>query len=117
MTRDDLTKEATGLILEERLQPFDLAVGPLIRVKLLRLTDRENLLLITAHHIIVDHWSMQVFRRELITLYEAFCHGKSSPLPEPTIQFGDYACWERRLLDDGLFNDQLVYWKNQLAGR
>ena len=57
-----------------------------------------------------------MFRRELIALYEAFCHGKSSPLPEPIIQFGDYACWERRLLDGGLLNDQLVYWKNQLAG-
>jgi amino acid adenylation domain-containing protein len=114
--REDLTQKATDSILGERFQSFDLAEGPLIRAKLLRLTDRENLLLITAHHIIADHWSMQVFRRELIALYEAFCHGKSSPLPEPTIQFGDYACWERRLLDDGLFNDQLVYWKNQLAG-
>jgi amino acid adenylation domain-containing protein len=116
MPHGEITKKATAKILEERVQPFDPAVGPLIRGVLLRLTERESLLLITAHHIIVDHWSMQVFRRELIALYEAFCHGKSSPLPEPRIQFGDYACWERRLLADGLFNDQLVYWKSQLTG-
>ena len=116
MAPEELTGEATARILEERVKPFDLTVGPLIRVMLLRLTDRENLLLITAHHIIADHWSMQVFRKELVALYEAFYHGKSSPLPEPTIQFGDYACWERRLLDDGLFNDQFVYWKNQTSG-
>ena len=116
MPRGEITEKATARILEERLHPFDLADGPLIRVMLLRLTDRENLLLVTAHHIIADHWSMQVFRRELIALYEAFYHGKSSPLPEPIIQFGDYACWERRLINGGLLNDQLVYWENQLAG-
>jgi amino acid adenylation domain-containing protein len=116
MIRHDLTKETTSLILEERLAAFDLAVGPLIRSKLLRLTDTENLLLITAHHIVADQWSMQVFRRELITLYEAFCHRKSSPLPEPSIHFADYAYWERRSLDAGLLDDQLTYWKDQLAG-
>ena len=58
---------------------------------------------------------MQVFRRELIALYEAFCHGKSSPLPEPTIQFGDYAYWERRLLDTGQLDDHATYWKNQIT--
>ena len=116
MPRGEITEKATARILEERLRPFDLAAGPLIRVMLLRLTDRENLLLVTVHHIIVDHWSMQVFRRELIALYESFCQGKSSPLPEPIIQFGDYACWERRLINGGFLNDQLAYWENQLAG-
>jgi amino acid adenylation domain-containing protein len=116
MAREDLTGEATGSIMGERLRSFNLADGPLIRAKLLRLTDRENLLLITAHHIIADRWSMQVFRRELITLYEAFYHGKSSPLPEAAVQFGDYTCWERRLLEEGLLNDQFMYWKKQLAG-
>jgi hypothetical protein len=96
MAREDLTERATASITGERFQSFDLAEGPLIRAKLLRLTERDNLLLITSHHIVAEHWSMQVFRNELIVLYEAFSHGKSSPLPEPTIQFGDYAYWERR---------------------
>src|SRR5262249_23080964 len=116
LARADLIEKATAKILEERVQPFDLETGPLIRVILLRLTDRENLLLVTAHHIIADHWSMQVFRRELIALYEALCDGQSFPLAEPIIQFGDYACWERRLLDDVLFNEHLAYWKSQLTG-
>jgi len=115
LARGDLIEKATARILEEKLHPFDLSTGPLIRATLLRLTDQENLLLTTVHHIIADHWSMQIFRSDLIGLYEAFYHGKSSPLPEPIIQFGDYASWERQLLDSGLFNDQFNYWQTQLA--
>jgi len=112
----DLEQEAAALILEERTQPFDLAAGPLLRTNLLRLTDEEYLLLVTVHHIISDHWSMQIFRRELAILYEAYSQGRTSSLPEPSIQFADYASWERRLLDDGLLNTQLAFWKKQLAG-
>jgi hypothetical protein len=67
------------------------------------------------HHIISDQWSMRVFRSELATLYEAFSEGRTSPLPDPPIQFVDYASWERRTLDCGLFDNQLAYWKKQLA--
>jgi amino acid adenylation domain-containing protein len=111
----NLEQEAAGLILEERTQSFDLGVGPMLRTKLLRLTDKEYLLLVTMHHIISDHWSMQIFRRELITLYEAYSRGQTSPLPEPAIQLADYASWERRVLDEGLLNTQLAFWKKQVA--
>ncbi|TMI56674.1 amino acid adenylation domain-containing protein [Candidatus Bathyarchaeota archaeon] len=112
----DVEQQAAGLILEERERPFNLATGPLLRTKLLRLTDNEYLLLVTMHHIISDHWSMRIFRREVLALYEAFSQGRSSPLPEPAIQFADYASWERRLLNEGLLNTQLTFWKKQLAG-
>jgi len=112
----EVEQQAAGLILEERERPFNLATGPLLRIKLLRLTDKEYLLLVTMHHIISDHWSMRIFRSELLLLYEAFSGGRSSPLPEPAIQFADYASWERRLLDEGLLNTQLAFWKKQLAG-
>jgi amino acid adenylation domain-containing protein len=112
----DVEQQAAGLILEERERPFYLATGPLLRTRLLRLTDHEHLLLVTTHHIISDHWSMRIFRGELLALYEAFSHGWSSPLPEPAIQFADYTSWERRLLDGGLLNTQLTFWKEQLAG-
>jgi amino acid adenylation domain-containing protein len=112
----DLEQQAAALILEERTQPFDLAAGPMLRTKLLRLTDKEYLLLVTMHHIISDHWSMQIFCRELAILYQAYSQGRTSPLPEPAIQFADYACWERRLLDEGFLNTQLAFWKKQFAG-
>src|SRR5262249_36568198 len=112
----DASEEAGALILGEREEAFDLTLGPLIRIKLLKLTDKDYLLLVTMHHIISDHWSMQIFRRELAALYETFFRGRRTLLPEPLVQFADCASWERLLLDEGLLNKQLAYWKNQLAG-
>ena len=113
---DDVSQRAAGLILEEREASFDLTIGPLLRLKLLRLTDTYSLLLITMHHIISDYWSMQIFWRELVVLYDDFSQGRPSSLTDPSMQFADYACWEKWLLDNGLLNEQLTYWKRQLAG-
>ncbi len=113
---EEISQKAANYILEERQGPFDLAVGPLVRLKLLRLTNSDYLLLVTMHHIISDYWSMQLFRRELVALYEAFAQGRSSSLPEPTIQFADYAYWERRMITEGFLNKQLEFWKDQLGG-
>ena len=113
---DDLSQQAAVLLLEEREQPFDLATGPLFRVKLLRVTDKESFLLVTLHHIISDHWSMQVFLRELVGTYEAYSQGRHSPFGGLPFQFADYAVWESRLLESGLLDGQREYWKQQLAG-
>jgi hypothetical protein len=109
-------EQAAGLILEERKRAFDLAVGPLLRSKLIRLAEQEWFLLITIHHIISDQWSMLIFRRELTALYEAFCQGRLSPLPLLQIQFADYALWEEHVMKKGSFRRQLSYWRNKLAG-
>ena len=110
----DVSRAAAEHIVEERSVSFDLVTGPLLRVKLLRLTEREALLLMTMHHIISDHWSMQLFREELIEIYGAEAQGCQSSLPQPKIQWGDYALWERRLLDTGQFIDQARYWNTQV---
>jgi amino acid adenylation domain-containing protein len=112
---DDASQRAAAVILEERERPFDLAAGPLLRTKLLCLKETEYLLLLTMHHIISDHWSVQTFRRELAVLYSAFSQGRPSPLPELPTQFADYASWERGLLEKGALDRQLDYWKKQLA--
>jgi aspartate racemase len=113
---DDVSQQAAVLLLKEREQPFDLATGPLFRVKLLRLTDSESFLLVTMHHIIGDHWSMQVFRRELVGIYEAYCQGRHSPFGGLPFQFADHAAWEKGLLESRLLDGQREYWKQQLAG-
>jgi amino acid adenylation domain-containing protein len=112
---NEISDSAAGAIFEERQQPFNLATGPLIRVKLLWLTDDAYFLLITTHHIISDEWSVGVFRRELVEFYQAFSTGCAAPFPEPLIQYGDFASWEVQILDDGLLNEQLDYWRKQLA--
>src|SRR3990172_6659534 len=102
--------------LEEARQPFDLAQGPLLRVKLLRLAEAEHVLLLTVHHMVFDVWSVGVFRRELATLYQAFSSGKSSPLTELPIQYADFGYWQRQWLQGEVLESQLAYWKQQLDG-
>ena len=75
----------------------------------------ESFLLLTPHHIIGDHWSMQVLRRDLTTVYESIVQGRPSDLPNLRIQFGDFVAWERRLSDGDAMIRQLAYWKRQLS--
>ena len=79
----------------EAARPFDLARGPLVRAGLIRLGEEEHIVLVTMHHIVSDGWSLGVLIRELSALYEAFHRGEPSPLPEPAIQYVDFAAWQR----------------------
>jgi amino acid adenylation domain-containing protein len=94
--------------------PFDLTSGPLIRVQLLMFSRKEFTLILSEHHLLHDGWTQGVLMRELITLYTAFVEGKPSPLPEPVLQYSDFARWQRAWLDSGVMDEQLGYWKQQL---
>ncbi|WP_445305063.1 amino acid adenylation domain-containing protein [Microcoleus sp. Pol12B4] len=104
------------LAAEEASKPFDLTKGPLLRASLLQLDAEESVLLLTLHHIIFDGWSIGVFLQELAALYEAFAIGKPSPLPELSIQYADFAIWQREWLAGDRLQTQLNYWKKQLSG-
>ena len=104
------------LAAEEASKPFDLTKGPLLRASLLQLDAEKYVLLLTLHHIIFDGWSIGVFLQELAALYEAFSIGKPSPLPELSIQYADFAIWQREWLAGDRLQTQLNYWKNQLSG-
>lgn len=106
---------AEQLKLEDAMQPFDLARGPLVRVQLLRLAADEHILLPSMHHIISDGWSLSIFLGELTTLYKAFAKGEPSPLPELEIQYADFAEWQREYLRGEVLEQQLAYWRKQLA--
>ncbi|MBD2083577.1 non-ribosomal peptide synthetase [Trichocoleus sp. ST-U3] len=110
-------REASVLQLatEEAQRPFNLTQLPLLRVTLLQLDEAENAVLLTMHHIIADGWSMGVLIREVAALYEAFCAGKPSPLPELPIQYADYAVWQRQWLQGEVLEAKLDYWKQQLG--
>jgi Condensation domain len=103
------------LATREAQRPFDLGRGPLLRVTLLRLGAEEHVVFLTMHHIVADGWSMGVFVRELVALYEAFSAGTSSRLPELPIQYVDFACWQRQWLQGEIFQAQLAYWRAQLG--
>ncbi|MBI3416669.1 MAG: amino acid adenylation domain-containing protein, partial [Verrucomicrobia bacterium] len=101
---------------EEAKAPFNLGHGPLFRCSLIRLSESDHLLLVKLHHIISDGWSFAVFNRELAAFYDAFTAGQSPALPEPPIQYGDYAVWQRNRLQGEFVELQLTYWKQQLEG-
>ena len=104
------------LAKEDGRIPFDLSNAPLIRVTLIKLRPEEHLLVATVHHIISDEWSIEILRRELRALYEAFSQGLGSPLPELPIQYADFASWQRNSMKGELLEKQISYWKEQLAG-
>jgi amino acid adenylation domain-containing protein len=108
--------EAQRLAHEEALRPFDLSTGPLVRARLLRLSPEEHILLLSMHHIVSDGWSMGVLIREMAALYEAYAAGAESPLEELNIQYGDFAVWQREWLRGEVLDQQLAYWRKQLAG-
>ncbi len=118
--------ELERLAADEARRPFDLASGPLLRVRLLRLRGaagegggeraEEHAVLATVHHAVADGWSMGVLVRELGALYPAALAGAPAPLPEPPLQYGDYAVWQRRRLDGEWMAAEVAHWRGALDG-
>jgi amino acid adenylation domain-containing protein len=101
--------------VDEAQRPFDLTRGPLLRATLLRLGEREHVLLLTMHHIVSDGWSMNVLVEDVAALYPALAEGRPSPLSPLPVQYADYAAWQRRWLQGDALEKQLAYWRQQLA--
>ncbi|WP_379129610.1 amino acid adenylation domain-containing protein [Paenibacillus sp. sgz500958] len=95
-------------------QAFDFANGPLIRCKLLQFAEDEHVILLTMHHIISDGWSMGIFIREFVQLYDALVNRKTVLLPEIEWQYADYAKWQRGWFTGEVKEEQFTYWKNKL---
>jgi amino acid adenylation domain-containing protein len=108
--------EAERLTALEQVLSFDLARGPLLRVALLRLAEREHTALFTMHHIVSDGWSLGVFHRELAALYEAFSTGAPPSLPELPVQYADFAVWQREKLQGEVLEAEIDFWRRQLEG-
>ena len=104
------------LAVREASQPFDLSQSPLLRVKLVRLSEQEHMLLLTMHHIVSDGWSMGVLIREVSELYSAYASGREPQLEELPIQYADYASWQREWLQGEVLEEQVQYWREQLTG-
>ncbi len=95
-------------------RPFDLRLGPLLRASLLRLGVEDHRLLATMHHIVSDGWSIDVLRAELAALYGAYSAGRPSPLAELSVQYPDFAVWQRRWLSGDELERQLAWWRRCL---
>ncbi|MFN6565574.1 MAG: amino acid adenylation domain-containing protein [Nostoc sp. ChiSLP01] len=109
--------EVQRLFDAEVQKPFYLDKLPLVRWLLLKLSDQEHLLIHIEHHMVHDGWSFNnVFLNEFLALYQAFCLGKPSPLPELTLQFADYAHWQREWVKSEEAQAQLAFWQQKLSG-
>jgi amino acid adenylation domain-containing protein len=109
--------EANRLATTDAGRPFDLKAGPLLRALLVRIDDDQHRLHMVLHQIICDAVTLySAFLPELATLYEAFSAGRPSPLPEPRIQYADFAYWQQKRFRQGIWSDHMAYWRKQLAG-
>ena len=114
LTRTELDDEIRRRIRAEGEWQFDFSAGLFLRAVLLQINDDQHILVLTTHHIVSDAWSMGILTREIWSLYEAYAAGKPSPLTDFTLQYSDYAFWQRESLQGEVLESQLSYWKKQL---
>src|SRR5437660_1665332 len=108
--------ELARVLRAEARRPFNLGADLMLRGLLVRLGEQDHVVLLTMHHIASDGWSLGILTRELPALYAALAQGREPALAPLPIQYGDYAVWQREWLQGPELEQQLGYWKDQLAG-
>ena len=112
----DRERVARARVDMEAGTPFDLAAGPLLRARLLRVADEDYLLVFVIHHIVSDGWTMGLITRELTTLYAAKVAGVPDKLPAIAAHYVDFAAWQRDRLSEETLRPRLDFWRKYLAG-
>ncbi len=112
---DEAEKEIRKIAQSEAAFAFNLATGPLIRVRMLKVSDEEHVIIFTLHHIISDGWSMGIMISEIAVSYAAFCTNENPQLPALPVQYADYAAWQRAWLQGDVLEKQLNYWKDKIG--
>lgn len=98
------------------LAPFDLTNDALLRALLIQVAADEHVLCLNTHHIVSDGWSKSIMFREMSALYRAARTARDPALPPLSIQFSDYAAWERDARHEAALAEPLAYWREKLAG-
>lgn len=108
--------EVLRRVAEEESRLFDLSRGPLLAASLIRLGDGRSVGLLNCHHIAVDAWSMGLIASELLQLAEQVVQGVVPELDPVVHEYADFACWQEQQAAAGAFDEQVDYWRRQLAG-
>ena len=111
---EDATEVVARVVREESGTAFDLTRGPLVRARIVRISDEDHVLVYDVHHIVADGVSLELLWDELVVLYRAFVAQRQSPLPRLPIQYGDFACWQRSPGQEADLARLLPYWQEQL---
>ncbi|MCA1682213.1 MAG: condensation domain-containing protein, partial [Actinobacteria bacterium] len=115
LAEDERRSELDRMLAQEAWRPFDLARGPLMRIRLVRLGAAEHVLSVMLHHIITDGWSSGVLTSDLAELYRAELTGTTPQLAVLPVQYADFAVWQRGQLTSAIAEEQLSYWRSQLV--
>lgn len=114
---EERERRANEIAVADSRRPFDLAVGPLLRARLVQMEPEYHRLYLTMHHIIIDGGSSQrILAPEIAATYKALAAAEPAPFPEPRYQYADFALWRKRLLDNDSAAKQTAYWREQLKG-
>jgi amino acid adenylation domain-containing protein/non-ribosomal peptide synthase protein (TIGR01720 family) len=116
LTDEEQSAEIQSRANSHAITSFDLTQGPLFKAELLQINEGQSVLLLNMHHIISDGWSMDVFIHDWQQAYTAFSQGEKPSNPPLTIQYSDYAAWQRNWLQGAVLEQQLAYWGEKLAG-
>ena len=116
LSQEEQDKQLQEIVIKEALRPFNLEIGPLLRVHLYRLEENAHVFVAVMHHIISDAWSLGIMVKELSQCYTAFCSSLKSPLPPLSLQYADFAHWQRTTFEKTQLQQQLDYWKQELGG-
>jgi amino acid adenylation domain-containing protein len=116
LTFEEAERHAVHVAAEASKAPYDLCRGPLLRPRLIKFPEGHHRLYLAMHHLVFDGVSVyRVVLPELVALYDAFCAGEPSPLPEPRTQYADYARWEQRWITEPRVARRLEHWRSHLA--
>jgi non-ribosomal peptide synthetase component F len=114
---EEAERHAVAVVAEMSRVPYDLRRGPLLRPRLVKLSDEHHRLYLAMHHLIFDGVSVyRVVLPELVALYDAFDDGRPSPLAEPATSYADYARWEQEWIGSPRVVRRLEHWRTRLAG-
>jgi amino acid adenylation domain-containing protein len=116
MSEAERKQYVEGVVREEANRRFDLSRVPLVRVRLVRESQQEHVLVVNIHHIISDGWSLGVLAREMGEIYAAVGEGREAAVEELKVQYVDYAEWQREYMSGERLEREVGYWKEQLAG-
>ncbi|NIM12224.1 MAG: amino acid adenylation domain-containing protein, partial [Candidatus Aminicenantes bacterium] len=116
LSEEEQGKKVSQWLEEEGQRGFNFQDGPMMRITLLKVKEKEYILVLTEHHLIHDGWTQEVLLKEFIILFTAYSQGKPSPLAELPIQYADFAIWQRNHLKGEVLERHLDYWKNKLSG-
>jgi amino acid adenylation domain-containing protein len=116
LQKEQQEEQLKQAVMIKALRPFNLRIGPLLRVHLYRLKDNAHVFVAVMHHIVSDAWSLGLMVKELSQSYAAFCNGNESPLPPLSMQYADFAHWQRTTFEKTQLQKQLDYWKQELSG-